>query len=124
MKIIFISGPLTTGGDGSREYKANNIQTAEKYSAVLVNTGIGFFCAHSHTSFHHEKGSTAPEKFYYDLDVKFLKEMADAVLAIPVWEKSYGAKKEVEWAQKNKMPVFFPKNPADIEDIKKWAKSK
>jgi len=85
MKIVFISGPLTTGGDGSHEYKAKNIQTAEKYAVALANAGIGFFCAHSHTSFHHEKGSTAPEKFYYNLDFKFLKEIADAVLAIPGW---------------------------------------
>ncbi len=124
MKIVFISGPLTTGGDGSRKYKANNIQVAEKYSVVLANAGIGFFCAHSHTSFHHEKGSTVPEKFYYDLDFKFLKEMSDAIIAIPGWEKSYGAKKEVEWAQKNKIPVFFPKDPTDIKDVIKWAKSK
>jgi hypothetical protein len=47
----------------------------------LANAGIGFFCVHSHTSFHHEKGSTAPEKFYYNLDFKFLKEIADAGIA-------------------------------------------
>jgi hypothetical protein len=123
MKIVFISGPLTTGGDGSRGYKANNIKTAEKYSVVLANSSIGFFCAHSHTSFHHEKGSTAPEKFYYDLDFKFLKQIADAVLAIPGWQQSYGAKKEVEWAQKKGLPVFFPKDSTDIKDIIMWAKS-
>lgn len=122
MKIVFISGPLTTGGDGSHENKENNIRTAEKYSAALASAGIGFFCAHSHTAFHYEKGGTAPEKFYYELDLKFLTEMADAVLAIPGWEKSYGAKKEVEWAKENNVPIFFPKNPSDIKDIIEWAK--
>ena len=122
MKIVFISGPLTTGGDGSRRYIENNIKKAEEFSVALANAGIGFFCAHSHTSFHHEKGSIALEKFYYDLDFQFLMRIADAVLAVPGWEKSFGAKEEIKWAQNNNILVFFPKNPEDIDDIKQWAK--
>lgn len=122
MKIVFIAGPLTTGGDGSRECIANNLKNAERYSVALANAGIGYFCSHSHTCFHNEKGSVAKEKYYYDLGLQFLKRMADAVLAMPGWEKSFGAKREVSWAKKNKMPVFFPKNPNNIEDIIEWAK--
>lgn len=120
MKIIFIAGPLSTGGDGSREYKAKNVEHAEKYTVALANAGIGFFCAHSHTSLHHEKGSRAPEQFYYDLDFEFLKNVADAVLAIPGWEKSLGARREVEWARANGLPIFFPKSPENIKEVIAW----
>jgi hypothetical protein len=122
MKIIFISGPLTTGGDGSRDSIETNIRTAEKYQIVLANAGIGTFCPHTHTEWHSEKGSTAPEKYYYDMDLEFLKRASDAVLAIPGWEKSTGAKNEVEVAQKTGIPVFFPKGPDDLDGVIQWAR--
>lgn len=46
---------------------------------------------------------------------------ADAVLAMPAWKTSRGAKKEIAWARANGMKIFYPKNPNDIEDIA-WAK--
>jgi hypothetical protein len=120
MKIVFIAGPLTTGGDGSREYIEKNIKSAEEYAFALAKAGVGFFCAHTHTSNHHGK---APEDFYYKLDFEILKRAADAVLALPGWEKSQGAKREVEWAKENNLPIFYPESPGDIEDVVKWAKS-
>lgn len=122
MKIVFIAGPYT--GDGTVESVEKNIREAEKYQIALANSQIGFFCPHNHTEhFSTKKGATAPEDFYYELDFEILKKAADAVLAIPGWENSWGAKREVEWAQKNGLSVFFPKDPKDIEDIVKWAKS-
>ncbi len=121
MKIVFICGPLTTGGDGSRDYIDKNIKTAEEYQIALANKGVGFFCAHTHTSWHSEKGSTAPETFYYDLDLDFLRRSSDAVLAIPGWEKSWGASNEVKIAKELNLPIFYPTSSKDIDDIVQWA---
>lgn len=119
MKIIFIAGPYF--GDGKVETIENNIRQAEKYQIALANKQIGFFCAHNHTEhFSTKKGATAPEDFYYALDLEFLKRAADAVLAIPGWESSLGAKREIEWARKNSLPVFFPQSPDDIGEIIEW----
>lgn len=120
MKIVFISGPLTTGGDGSIAYIEKNVKIAEQYAFALAKKGIGFFCAHTHTSNHY---GNAPEPFYYELDTEILKRSADALLAIPGWEKSWGATKEVELAKEKGLKVFYPKHPNDIEDIIAWAKS-
>ena len=123
MKIIFISGPLTTGWDGKdRNFILQNVLKAEAYQIALANAGIGAFCAHTHTSFHHEKGSTASEKYYYELDMEFLKRASDGVLAMPSWEQSRGAKAEVEWAIQNNIPVFYPNSHIDIQEIVDWAK--
>lgn len=123
MKIVFVAGPLTTGGDGSREYINQNIENANQYSIALANAGVGFFCAHTHTSLHHsEKGKTAPEEFYRKMDFEFLKRIAGAVLAVPGWEKSFGAKQEVEWAEKHSLRIFYPKNNLDIQEVIEWAK--
>lgn len=128
MKIVFISGPLTSGAGSEqparREYIANNVKRAEQYQIALANAGIGSFCAHTHTLNHHEKGSTAPEQYYYELDQQFLYRASDAVLAMPGWEKSKGASAEVEWAIEHKLPVFYPASPNDIDDIIEWAQGK
>lgn len=121
MKIVYVAGQLTTGWDWQdRVFIANRISEAEKYQISLINAGIGSFCPHAHTSFHYEKGSTAGEDFYYELDMEFLKRASDAVLAMPGWENSTGAKKEVQWAIDNNLPVFYPNSPDDIGEIIAW----
>jgi len=125
MKIVFIAGPLTTGWDGKDStYVEKKVKEAEKYQIALINSGVGCFCAHTHTSMHHEKGGTAPDQFYYDLDLEFLTRIADAVLAMPGWEKSKGAKNEVEIAKKSGLKVFYPKSPEDIQEIIDWNNTK
>lgn len=119
MKIIFIAGPYYSGGD--IEKIERNICNAEKYQIALANAGAGFFCAHNHTR-HFEVKAKTPESFYKELDMEFLKRAADAVLAIPGWENSGGAKQEVEWAQRNGLRVFYPKSPDDLGEAVKWAK--
>lgn len=83
---------------------------------------MGFFCAHTHTQWPGEKGGTAPEQFYYDLDLEFLRRTADAILAIPGWEKSWGASNEVKIAKELGVPIFEPKSPDDLDDVVKWFK--
>jgi hypothetical protein len=123
MKIVFIAGPLVSGWDWKDEkFIDGRVKEAEKYQIALINSGVGCFCPHTHTSFHHRKGSTAPEKFYHDMDFEFLKRCCGAVLAMPGWEKSKGAKNEVEWAKANRLTVFYPKSPEDIKDIIEWNK--
>src|SRR3989344_4174602 len=125
MKIVFIAGTLTSGAPTEQpmrgEYIAGNVLKAEAYQIALANAGIGSFCTHTHTLNHHKKGIRAPEEYYYKLDMEFLKRAADAVLAMPDWDKSKGAKDEVAWAVQNKLPVFYPKFPEDIDDIVNWA---
>ncbi len=124
MKVVFIAGPLTTGGDCTKENIERNVKIALEYTIALAKERVGFFCAHTHTT--HENGHggiTAPEQFYYDMDFEILKKVADAVLAIPDWEKSVGAKKEVEWAKQNNKKIFYPKNQSDLKEVIEWAKA-
>ncbi len=120
MKIVFIAGPYI--GDGTVESIEKNIREAEKYQIALAEKQIGFFCSHTHTEhFSSKKGVKAPEDFYYELDLEFLKRSADAVLAVPGWENSKGATKEIELAKQLGLPIFYPKDPSDIDDILKWS---
>lgn len=120
MKIVYIAGPYT--GDGSYESIERNIREAEKYQIALANKQVGFFCSHNHTGHFGKKGAKVPEEFYYQLGMQFLRRAADAVLVLPGWDSSWGAKREVEWAKQNGLPIFYPKDPENIEDVVKWAK--
>ncbi len=122
MKIVFIAGPYI--GNGTVESIEKNIREAEKYQIALAEKQIGFFCAHNHTEhFSSKKGVKAPEEFYYKLDLEFLKRSADAVLAVPGWENSKGATREIELAKQLGLAIFYPKNPSDINAILKWSAS-
>ncbi len=122
MKIVFIAGPYI--GDGTRDCIEKNIRDAERYQIALANAQVGFFCAHNHTEhFSSGKGVNAPEQFYYDLDFEFLMRAADAVLAMPTWETSKGAIKEIAWAKEKGMKIFYPKDPSDIQEIIEWAEA-
>ena len=117
MKIIFIAGPYFSGGNP--EKIEENIRNAEKYQIALANAGVGFFCSHNHTE-HFEQKAKAPEEFYKEMDMLILQRAADAIMAIPGWENSEGAKKEVAWAKENNFKIFFPKSPDDLKEIIKW----
>jgi phosphopantothenoylcysteine synthetase/decarboxylase len=87
----------------------------------LANNRIGFFCSHNHTE-HFQEKANAPEEFYYELDFHILKNVSNAVLAIPGWEKSKGTVKEIEWAKENNLLVFYPKSTKDLDEVTRWMK--
>lgn len=118
MKIVFIAGPYFGNGDKSKIQ--DNIRHAEQYQIALANLGIGFFCPHNHTE-HFEIKAGADENFYRELDAIFLNKIADAVMAIPGWENSSGSKAEIKLAKKKGIPIFYPKSPDALDEIKRWA---
>jgi len=122
MRVVFIAGPYI--GDGNYEVIERNIREAEKYQIALANHQVGFFCSHCHTEHFSCGKATATEDFYFNLGMQFLGRIADAVLAVPGWEKSNGARYEIEWAKKKGLPVFYPKDPGDIREIVEWSRNK
>ena len=118
MKIVFIAGPYFGNGDKSKIQ--GNIRNAERYQVALANAGVGFFCPHNHTE-HFELKATANEDFYRALDMVFLQKTADAIMAIPGWQTSSGAKAEIEYVRQKGIPVFFPESPDDLGEIIAWA---
>jgi hypothetical protein len=62
------------------------------------------------------------EGFYRELDLEFVSKSANAILAIPGWETSRGARAEIEFAKSKGIPIFYPRSPDDLQKIISWAK--
>lgn len=122
MKIVYISGPVV-GNATEETVKAaikRNISEAKKYAEALANKGIGFCCPHIHNVELKGKSITEIQRYYYDLDSELLIRASDALMAIPGWETSNGAKYEVELAKILSLPIFYPKSSDDLNDVVKW----
>ena len=118
--IVFIAGPYF--GDGSYEVIESNIEEAERYAIALANYGIFFFCPHLHTR-HFEVKSEAEEAFFKALDLLILSKCS-ALVALPRWRESSGARHEVDIFIKDHKPVFFMSSLKDIDQVVEWFKSR
>lgn len=102
MRAVFIAGPYM-GAD--KDDIEGNIRRAEEFAVELWNRGYGVFCPHLNTR-HFEEKSHATEEAYKQFDRRMLS-CCDAVLAIPGWEASQGAKSEVAESVRLDIPVYY-----------------
>lgn len=108
MKVIFISGPYAGKYYDHRSYFeiSRHILEATEMAAKLAHYGYGFFCPHSHSAHFEVVVPELKPDFWYNLDMHFLKA-CDAILMLPTWEASKGARAERDWALRYKIPVFY-----------------
>ena len=108
MTVIYLSGKYNSDTfDGITE----NIMFARKVAVNLWEQGYAVLCPHMNTA-HFEVDTT---KVTYDDWLKGDLEMllrCDAIIMLPEWEKSSGAKMEKKLAEKYEIPVFYwPDHP-------------
>ena len=116
MKIVFIAGPYTAP---TVEGRAANIAQAELYARALARVGIGFVCPHLNTAHFDEENSY---DFFLEMTVALMLR-CDAVLALPSWVHSNGARIEVAAARQARIWVFEPGSPEQMDAILAWAKA-
>lgn len=88
-------------------------------------TAAFIFSAHICNTRHFETKAVAGEPFYHELDRAILIRLADAILALPRWKESAGAKAEIALANELGIPVFYRLSPKDLaifDEIARWAK--
>ena len=105
---VYVAGPYTGRHHDHRSYFEidRNITDATEMCALLAKHGYAFFNPHSHSA-HFE--SITPEvkpAYWYKLDMHFLR-VCDALLMLPTWGRSSGARAERDWAVANGVPVFY-----------------
>ena len=113
--ILYISGPYSAGNGRT---VADNIAIARKYAVAAVKAGWFPFTPHLNTAHFEDFCPNVSHQEWLDGDLTILRALSHAnvaVLLLPGWEQSKGARLERDWAIHLNLEVFDP--PATPEEI-------
>jgi hypothetical protein len=106
--MIYLASPYTDPVDAVRLGRYVDVC---RVAAKMMEEGQVVFCPIAHT---HAIGSFMKKDlkfnvdFWMKIDLPFLKNCSHlVVLQMPGWDKSAGVKKEIEFAQENKIPIIY-----------------
>lgn len=111
MKMVFIAGPYRAPTEWE---VVQNIRRAESIALSAWQIGASVICPHKNTA---HFGGSAPDRIWLAGALEQLRR-CDAVLCVPGWEKSEGAKGEIALAQELGIPVF-----TDVKETQTWLAS-
>jgi hypothetical protein len=103
VKVIYVAGPFRGPDSWAIE---NNIRRAEALALEAWRLGAAVICPHTNTRFFQ---GAAPDHLWLDGDLAILRK-CDAILMTPDWERSSGARAELEDARAHGLPVLFNLN--------------
>jgi len=113
--ILYISGPYTPANGRTTE---DNIETARTYAVRAWEMGWAAFTPHLNTAGFEHLCTGVEHDGWLAGDLAILDRLdpaRDAVLLLPGWEQSKGARLERDWAIHLNLEVFGP--PASPEAI-------
>lgn len=107
---VYVAGPFRADSAWGIE---QNIRRAENLALKVWEAGFPCVCPHTNTRFFQ---GALPDETWLAGDLAILKRQ-DAILMCEGWEKSSGAKIELEWAREYHLPIFF-----SVEELIKYGK--
>lgn len=108
MDVVYVGGPFR--GPSSWDIE-QNIRRAEELALEVWRLGVACLCPHTNTRFFQ---NAAPDEVWLNGDLELLRR-CDAMLMTQDWERSSGARKEVEFAKRLGIPVFYT-----LEELRVW----
>ena len=112
MKTVFVAGPFRAAISWEIQ---QNVTRAEQVALELWRMGLAVLCPHSNCR--HFQGA-APDDVWLRGDLEMVSRF-DAVVMLPTWEFSEGARGEHAHAIKEGKVVFYW--PTDVLKIAKYA---
>lgn len=97
--IVYIAGPYSPTFDKTTE---QNIKAAGEMAKLCWMNGLTAICPQMNTA--HFDGVADAETFYIG-DLEIL-ERCDALILMPNWEESFGARMEKIYARKIGIPIY------------------
>lgn len=108
MPVVFIAGPFRADTGWAVE---ENIRRAERVALQVWKAGAAALCPHTNSRFFHGEGH---DQLWLDGYLAILQR-CDAVLLLPNWRESSGARAEHDAAIRAGIPIFH-----DIRDVTEW----
>jgi len=112
MRLIYVAGRFSAP---TREGVETNIRAAERVGLEVAKLGGFPLIPHANTS-HPDFEKVQPYEFWIEATRAMLC-VCEALILVPGWEQSSGARGEVAVAQERGMPVF---QPEDYEALGWW----
>lgn len=101
--IVYISGPITGIEDYKERFAAAGDLLLEKGYTVINPANLDTVL----------KGQEANYGNYLKADMRLL-QLADAILMLPGWEHSLGARTEWEWMTDHNRPIWYAQEVSDV----------
>jgi hypothetical protein len=108
VKVVYVAGPFR---GPSAWHVAENVRAAERVAFKVWEAGAAAICPHANTA--HFDGAL-PDHVWLDGDLALL-DRCDALVTVPGWQASTGARAEVARAQARGLPVFH-----DLPMLRYW----
>lgn len=112
MKVVYVAGPFR--GETAWQIE-KNVRAAEALALEVWRVGAAALCPHANSRFFH---GSLPDQVFTDGTLALLA-VSHAILMMPGWELSTGARGERAWALEHRLPVFY-----SVEDLEDWLAGK
>lgn len=112
---IYIAGPYNPKGEdthGAIRKARMNVEDAIEAFVEIKKRGHIPFVPHLTHFIHINPKADEYGEWWYEYDLTFLKDWADAIYMLDDWEESKGSRMERKKAYEHSLDVFY-----DIEDI-------
>ena len=107
--FVYLAGPYR-GAAAVHDWTAYadidaNINEARRWAAQMATSNIPYFCPHLNSAHMEVIVPKVSPEFWLNMDIEILDHAA-ALLLLPNWRGSKGARAEMEYAQKVGIPIY------------------
>ncbi|KKN42487.1 hypothetical protein LCGC14_0712970 [marine sediment metagenome] len=116
MPVVYIAGPFRGPSSWAIE---QNIRRAETLALKVWKMGAAVICPHANTRFFQGEGE---DDIWLQGDLEMIRRV-NAILMTNDWQRSSGARDELEFANELQIPAFFESYDDELDGLAEFIAS-